>query len=77
MRLVDAANTMTPAYLTILSRGYSVRSEGGLMFAERAENSFAADGPVALLGLIAMAEVRGEAWQASDEETDNFVQLFG
>lgn len=77
MRLVDAMNTMTPAYLTILSRGYSVRSEGGLMFAERAENSFAADGPVALLGLIAMAEARGEAWQASDEEIDNFVQLFG
>ncbi|EZP68309.1 hypothetical protein BV97_05656 [Novosphingobium resinovorum] len=47
------------------------------MFAERAENSFAADGPVALLGLIAMAEARGEAWQASDEEIDNFVQLFG
>ena len=77
MRLVDAANTMAPAYLTILSKGYLVRSEGSLMIAERGGNSFLADGPVALLGLISMTEVRGEAWQASDEEIGNFVRLFG
>jgi len=77
MHLTDAANVMTPAYLAILSKGYSVRLQNGLMLAERGGNSFAADGPVPLLGLIAMSEVRGEGWQATDEEIEQFVVLFG
>ena len=77
MHLADAANIMTPAYLVILSKGYSVEVAGDLMVAERDGSSFVADGPVALLGLIAMAEIRGENWQATDEEIDAFVALFG
>lgn len=77
MHLVDAANVMTPAYLAILSKGYSVRSESGLMLAERDGNRFTADGPVPLLGLIAITEVRGERWRATDEEIAQFVAQFG
>jgi len=43
------------------------------MIAERDGNWFAAEGPVALLGLIAMAEIRGEAWHASDEEIGEYL----
>jgi hypothetical protein len=77
MHLVDAANAMTPAYLTILSKGYSVKRCGERMVAEREGSSFAAEGPVVLLGLIAIAETRGETWQATDGEIDAFVALFG
>jgi hypothetical protein len=73
MRIVDAANVTAPAYLAILSKGYAVRNGGGLMIAERDGNWFAAQGPVALLGLIAMAEIRGEAWHASDEEIGEYL----
>lgn len=77
MHLADAANTMTPAYLAILAKGYSVKSSGEYMIAERDGSSFVADGPVALLGLIALAEIRGESWQATDDEIDEFMALFG
>jgi hypothetical protein len=77
MHLVDAPNVMTPAYLTILSKGYSVTQSGDLMVAEREGSSFAAVSPVALLGLITMIEARGERWQATACEIDEFVALFG
>jgi len=77
MRLSDAANVMTPAYLTILSKGFSVRRSGDLLVAEKADDQFTAEGPVSLLGLIAIAEVRGEAWQATDDEVSAFVDRFG
>ena len=77
MFLADAANMMAPAYLAILSKGYEVRTSGDLMIAQQGDKSFAADGPVALLGLIAMVEIRGDAWMASDAEIENFVELFG
>jgi len=77
MHLVDAANIMTPAYLAILAKGYSVGSRGEYMIAERDGSSFLAESPVPLLGLIAMAEIRGENWQATDEEIDKFLDLFG
>lgn len=77
MFLADAANMMTPAYLAILSKGYDIRVAGDLMIAQRGDVSFAADGPVALLGLIAIVEIRGERWAASDAEIENFVDLFG
>jgi len=75
--IADATNMMPPAYLAILSKGYKVRISGDLMIAEQGGKCFAADGPVALLGMISIIEVRGEAWEASDEEIENFVNLFG
>lgn len=77
MHLNDAANLMTPAYLTILAKGFSVRSSGDLLIAERADDQFAAEGPVALLGVISLAEARGERWQATAEEITDFVEQFG
>jgi hypothetical protein len=54
-----------------------VKSSGDLMVAERDGSSFVAESPVPLLGLIALAEIRGENWQATDDEIDEFVALFG
>ncbi|ESQ86694.1 hypothetical protein ABAC460_22470 [Asticcacaulis sp. AC460] len=75
MFLADAAKMMTPAYLAILSKGYDVLIKGDVMIAQCGDRRFAADGPVALLGLISMIEIRGEAWEATDEEIDRFVAM--
>jgi len=77
MHLSDAANLMTPAYLTILAKGYAVHAEQGLMVAVKGSRSFSAEGPVALLGVIAIAETRGDHWQATDNEIEDFVARFG
>jgi len=77
MHLSAAANLLALAYLSILSKGYAVQVEGGLMVAVRGADRFSADGPVELLGVIAVAETRGENWQATDEEIDDFLSRFG
>lgn len=77
MHLSDAANLMTPAYLSILAKGYSVHSTQGLMVAAKGPNSFSAEGPVALLGVIVVGEMRGEDWRAADAEIEDFIARFG
>ena len=76
MRLAAAGNLLTPAYLTLLAKGFAVRSEGELMIAEKGADLFLAYDPIELLGVIAVAEVRGEDWQASDEEIKDFMERF-
>jgi len=77
MRLAAAANLLTPAYLAILDRGYSVREDGGLLFATRGDDTFMAEDTILLLGVIALAEARGENWRATDEQIADFVARFG
>ena len=79
MHISTAANVVVPAYLAILSKGYKIEPSGvqnGLV-ATRGDNSFLADDPITLLGLIAMAELRGPRWQASDQEIDDFLMRIG
>ncbi len=68
---------MTPAYLTVLAKGYSVHEENGLMVAMKGSDRFSAEGSVALLGVIVVAEERGENWRAADSEVEDFVSRFG
>ena len=77
MQISLAANTMAPAYLAILSKGFVVTTSGDMMVAEKGQHRFVAEEPVSLLGLIALAEVRGEEWQASDDEIAAFLRNFG
>lgn len=77
MRITSAANVLTPAYMTILAKGYTVRNEGELLVATRDGDTFIADDPILLLGVITIGESRGENWQATDAEIDEFVSKFG
>jgi len=36
-----------------------------------------AEDPILLLGVIALAEARGEDWRATDEQIEDFVARFG
>jgi hypothetical protein len=81
--IAAAGNTLVPAYLALRAKGYVVRREGPISAdseeswsAEDAHRRFIADDTVALLGLVALFETRGEGWQASDEEIDRFLAEF-
>ncbi|HVF85043.1 MAG TPA: hypothetical protein VM821_03595 [Abditibacteriaceae bacterium] len=80
IKIADAGNVLVPAYLTLIQKGLSVRwlnltddPEQELWFAEDATREFVADGPLTLLGLVSLHEIRGDNWQASDEQIDDFL----
>ena len=76
MHLAAAGNLVIPAYLCIPAKGYSVRNANGLMTAERGSDHFVAHSPIELLGVITLAEMRGENWQATDDEIDDYLSRF-
>jgi hypothetical protein len=82
VNLHAAANVVIPAYLALLAKGYRVRcerlpDETENWIAESALGRFGADDPITLLGVVTVAETRGENWRASDEEIERFLKEFG
>lgn len=78
--IANAANTLVPALLALRQKGFTVcqkPTEGmDAWVAIRDSRSFVADAPVSLLGLVAMVEIRGDNWMASDEEIDRYLTEF-
>jgi hypothetical protein len=82
-QIVNAANTLIPAFLALQTKGYRVWWERGqaaadneTWYAEGPLGRFVADDPVELLGLVAMRELRGSNWKADDEQIDNFMREY-
>ena len=79
-RIAAAGNVEVPAYLSLIGKGYAVHWErkGGdeLWYAERDGNEFIAEGPIELLGVVSVYEIRGENWNATDEEIDAFMKAY-
>lgn len=80
-QIVAAGNTIVPAYLALLQKGYRVRREetaGSTEWwrAEGPECILIAEDPETLLGLAAMYETRGPDWGASDAEIEAFLERF-
>ncbi len=77
----QAGNTMAPAFAVMVAKGYAVKSfwSAGeqMCAAERDDNRFVASDPVAVLGLITLAEARGADWLPTDAEVDAFLDEFG
>jgi hypothetical protein len=81
VRIAAAGNVEIPAYLTLREKGYEVRwerkKEGEeLWFAEKDGCEFVAEGPIELLGVVSLYEIRGENWKATDQETDDFMKKY-
>lgn len=78
MHIYAAGNVVVPAYLAILAKGYNVEMTGPdrWLLATKDGNSYHAEDPIFLLGLIMVGELRGENWQASDQEIDDFLVRF-
>ena len=82
IRLVDAANVLIPAYLTLIQQGYAVRRKADdqtsseTWIAEKDGVELVADDTLALLGLAALSDARAEQWNASDDEIEAFLKKF-
>ena len=64
--IATAGNTIIPAYLALLQKGYSISCESSagaaeeLWVAEDASTRFRAEDPLLLLGLVSLYEIRGK-----------------
>lgn len=79
----NCGNTLVPAYLALQSKGYRVWWDRGnsapvdeTWYAEGSLGAFVGDDPIELLGLVAMRELRGAEWKASDEQIDEFMAKY-
>jgi hypothetical protein len=75
--LAAAGNTVVPALLALEQQGWDLeRSPESEWIASRNSRRIVADDPVQLLGLVAMRELRGRAWQASDNQIAVMLRRF-
>ncbi|MDL9980737.1 hypothetical protein [Microbacterium candidum] len=70
-----AGDTLVPAILVLQSLGFTVEQHGELFVAKTSFARFTAENPVALLGLVTIADHR-RPWRASDEEIDGVMQKY-
>lgn len=73
--IVQAGNTVVPAILALEACGYVVTRERASFVVKAGDARFVADDPVALLGLVRLAEIR-RPWRASDSELDDVMSRF-
>ncbi len=83
MKVSEAGNTLIPAYLTLQDKGYDVekvlaepQDSITLWRATKDGNEFNASNPLSLLGIVAMAEQRGEDWQPDTSEAQEFMEKY-
>lgn len=67
-----AGNTLVPAILALEALGFKVRMKSyedfDLCEASRGDETYVADDPMTVLGLIKLIEVRTWEWEATDEQ---------
>jgi hypothetical protein len=77
--IAAAGNTVVPALLVLEALGFRVELSGGehsSCHASRGVESYVADDPVTVLGLVRLVELRGWDWGASDAENTAALQRF-
>lgn len=76
MHLEAAGNTVIPAILLIRHMGYTFAydKEKAHCLASKDGNSFGAEDPLMVLGLIKLFEMKGENWKAPDDEIDEVLK---
>ena len=80
-QITSAGNTVVPALLSLESLGFEVVVSANGDRAEcrvtRGDESYVADDPVTVIGLVRLVELRGWNWAVSDSELDAAIQRFG
>jgi hypothetical protein len=75
-----AGNTMIPALLALEQLGYEVSTKevGELQsfVAVRGEESYCADDPVCILGLVKLIEMRTWSWRPTEAEFDAMMKKY-
>jgi hypothetical protein len=79
-RISAAGNVEVPAYLSLKAKGYTIdrhaKEDSETWFARKDGVELVAGGPIELLGLAGVYEMRGKDWMASDREIEVFVSQF-
>ncbi len=73
--LVTAANTVVLAIVALEANGFTGTQEADLFIASAGNARFAAEDPVAVLGLVKLAETR-RPWRADDAEVSDVLGRF-
>jgi hypothetical protein len=75
-----AGSTVVPAILALEGLGFviSVEHVGGqdLVRAVRGDETYVADDPVAVLGLVKLVEIRGWQWGAADPDLARVIRQY-
>jgi hypothetical protein len=73
--IAAAGNVEAPAFLALKSKGFHIERhrDSETWTARKGELEFVGDGPLQLLGLVALHETRGVQWQATDQEIEEFL----
>jgi hypothetical protein len=75
-----AANTMVPAVLALEDLGFAVSMEvlagQEVCRVARGDETYTADDPVAVLGLVRLVELRTWDWQASDAQIERVLRQY-
>jgi hypothetical protein len=75
-----AGSTVAPAILVLEGLGFAISVErvGGedLVRAVRGDETYIADDPVTVLGLVKLVELRGWDWRAADSDLDRVTRQY-
>ena len=77
--IAAAGDTVVPALLALEALGFHVEVSAGddsVYRATRGDESYLADDPVTVLGLVKLVELRGWDWGASDADVAAALQRF-
>jgi hypothetical protein len=80
IQISAAGNTMAPCWVALEELGYAISTvrvqDTEMWIAEKEGESLQGNDPCMLLGLAKLVELRGEDWQASDGQVEEFLQRF-
>jgi len=78
MKISAAGNVEIPAILALEKKGAELISEkeSNMWTAVYLSNTYVAESPLELLGLIEMHSLRGADWQATDNEMERCVTQY-
>ena len=78
-RIIAAANTVAPPILELERLGFviSAPEAGETFIATRGNETYSADDPVTVLGLVRLVELRTWEWGATDAEIESVLEKHG
>ncbi len=73
--IATAGNVVVPALLALEELGFAVERRGGLCRATRGDESYVAEDPISVLGLVKLIEVR--TWEkATDAQIEASLKKY-